>query len=59
VAAPGHKGILARIAEREENEKVANEQLEKKKLMIEAINDPTFRKTLDQEQQEQMPSLYD
>lgn len=40
--APKHKGILARIAEKEEEEASVREQAEKQKLIIEAISDPNF-----------------
>ena len=41
--APGHKGVLARIQEREIKEKLAKEEKEKQELMAEALNDPEFK----------------
>ena len=45
--APKHKGVLARIQEKEIKEKLAQEEREKQELMTEALNDPEFKSQLE------------
>ena len=41
--APAHKGIMARVAEREAMEEHQQDLLDKHKLMMDAISDPSFQ----------------
>lgn len=47
VAAPKHKGLLARAQEKEEKEQEERDEREKQALMQEALNDPEFKSKME------------